>query len=143
MSGRVLAVDTGEKRIGIALSDPTGTIAAPLTVLPHVQMIEDCKRVAQLAIEHEVDLIVIGQALGADGETTRQALHAQKFAGQLGMICSIPIVLWDESNSTKMARRARIDSGAKKKKRTGHMDDLAAAVILQDYLDAMKEQGLE
>jgi putative Holliday junction resolvase len=142
MSGRVLAVDTGEKRIGIALSDPTGTIATPLIVLPHVQMIEDCQRVAQLAFEHEVGLIIIGQALSADGGTTRQALHAQKFARQLGMICSIPIVLWDESNSTRKARLVRIDSGAKRKKRSGHMDDLAAAVFLQDYLDAKKEQRL-
>lgn len=140
MTGRVLAVDTGEKRIGIALSDPTGTIASPLTVIPHVQMIEDCLKVAQIALDHEVTLIVIGQALGENGELTRQARHAQKFAGQLETICSIPIVFWDESNSTILARHARIDSGAKRKKRSGHLDDLAAAIILQDYLDATKEK---
>ncbi len=136
--GRVLAIDTGEKRIGIAISDPIGVLASPLTVIPHVQLIEDCKLVAQLAHDHEVNLIIIGQALGEEGEITRQARHARKFAEQLESICSIPVILWDESNTTNLARQARINSGAKRKNRSGHLDDLAAAIILQDYLDISK-----
>jgi putative Holliday junction resolvase len=140
MSGRILAVDPGEKRIGMAISDPTATLASPLIVIKHIQLIEDCKKIVQLALDHQVESIVVGQALGSDGEETRQARHAQRLAEQIRGLCSISVTLWDESGSTQQARQARIDSGAKRKDRAGHMDDRAAAVILQNYLDRMKRQ---
>ncbi len=143
MSGRILAVDPGEKRIGVAISDPTATLASPLMVIQHVQLIEDCKKIIQLALDHQAESIIVGQALGSDGEETRQARHAQKIAEQIRALCSIPVSLWDESGSTQQARLARIDSGTKRKDRAGHMDDRAAAVILQNYLDTIKGQEQE
>jgi putative Holliday junction resolvase len=134
--GRVLAVDPGEKRLGIAISDPTGTIARPLAVIKHVSRLVDAAAVAQLANEHEAVRIVIGQALDADGQPTPQARHAARFAEAVRQQTGLPVELWDESGSTQAARAARIALGVSRRRRAGHLDELAATVILQTYLDA-------
>lgn len=136
MSGRVLAVDPGEKRLGIALSDPSGTIAGPLTVLQHVSRVVDAASIAALAAEHGAERIVIGEALDADGGQTSQARHAARLAEALREQTSLPVELWDESGSTQAARASRIAMGVSRRKRSGHLDDIAATVILQFYLDA-------
>jgi putative holliday junction resolvase len=136
---RVLAVDPGEKRLGIALSDPTGTIANPLTVLKHTARSADAAAIVQLAGEHQAALIVIGQNLDVEGEPTPQSRLANRLAEAIRGKTSVPVVMWDESGSTQAARAARIAMGVSRKKRRGHMDDLAAAVILQSYLDARSE----
>lgn len=136
MSGRVLAVDPGEKRLGIALSDPSGTIAGPLTVLQHVSRVVDAASIAALAAEHGAERIVIGEALDADGGQTPQARHAARLAEALREQTSLPVELWDESGSTQAARASRIAMGVSRRKRSGHLDDIAATVILQSYLDA-------
>ncbi len=136
MTGRILAVDPGEKRLGIALSDPTGTIASPLAVIKHVSRLIDAAAVAQLAADHDAVCIVIGQALGADGEETPNSRHAARFAEAIREQTNLSVVLWDESGSTQAARSARIAMGVSRRKRSGHMDDMAATVILQTYLDA-------
>ncbi len=136
MKGRVLAVDPGEKRLGIALSDPTGTIASPLTVLKHVSRVIDAASIASLAAEHEAVCIIIGQALDDEGQTTPQARHAEGLAASVREQTSLPVVLWDESGSTRAARSARIAMGVSRRKRSGHLDEIAATVILQSYLDA-------
>jgi putative holliday junction resolvase len=133
---RILAVDPGDKRIGIAISDPTGTIANPLTVLKHVARPVDAAAIAQLAEEHQVGLIIVGQNLDAEGEPTLQSRKAGRLAEAIRAQASMPVEMWDESGSTKAARAARIAMGVRKSKRRGHMDDLAATVILQSYLDA-------
>lgn len=140
MKGRILAVDPGEKRIGIALSDPSATLAAPLAVIHHVQMAEDCQKIIQIATENEAVLIIVGQALGSEGEETRQVRHAKKILDTLSALSSIPVELWDESSSTREARQVSIAMGAKKKNRSGHMDDRAAVMILQSYLDSKSAQ---
>ena len=132
---RVLAVDTGEKRLGIAISDPSGTIANPLTVLKHVARPIDAAAIASLAQEHEAGLIVVGQALDADDQPTPQSRRAERLAEAIRLQTALPVVLWDESGSTQTARQARIQMGVSRRKRAGHLDDLAAAVILQSYLD--------
>ena len=133
---RVLAVDPGEKRIGLAISDPTGTIANPLTVLKHVARPIDAATIASLAEQHESGLIVVGQALDDDNQPTPQSRRAERLAEAIRTQTSTRVVLWDESNSTQIARQARIQMGVSRRKRAGHMDDLAATVILQSYLDA-------
>jgi putative Holliday junction resolvase len=132
---RILAVDPGEKRLGVAISDPTGTIANPLTVINHVARAVDAAAIAGLALDHQAGLIVIGQALGDDGEPTPQSRRAVRFAEAVRLQTSLPIKLWDESGSTQAAREARFAMGVSRRKRRGHMDDLAATVILQSYLD--------
>lgn len=135
-TGRILAVDPGEKRLGIALSDPTGTLATPLQVLAHVSRAADAQAIARLAQQHSAARIIIGQALDDEGEPTPQARHAERLAEAVRTETSLPVELWDESGSTQEARAARLAMGVSRKKRSGHLDEIAAAVILQSYLDA-------
>ena len=140
---RILAVDHGEKRIGIALSDPTATIASPLKVIEHVSRLMDAAQVANLAEENEVGLIVIGQSFDEEGMPNLAGRRAAKFAQALQEQTQIPVVLWDESFSTQDARATRIELGVSRKKRGGHQDALAAVVILQSYLESYKPPMVE
>lgn len=138
---RIIAVDPGEKRIGIAISDPTGTIANPLTVVKHVSRKINAASIAQLADENQADRIIIGQALDVEGNLTPQARRAARLANAIRTQTDLPVVLWDESGSTQAARNARIAMGVPRKKRRGHLDDLAATYILQTYLDAQSTES--
>ena len=138
---RILAVDHGEKRIGLALSDPTATIASPLTVINHASRLMDAAQVANLAHENEVGLIVIGQSFDEEGMPNLAGRRAARFAEALKEQTQVPVVLWDESFSTQDARAARIELGVSRKKRAGHHDSLAAVVILQSYLESKKQPG--
>jgi len=134
--GRVLCVDPGEKRIGLAVSDLSGTIANPLKVLEHISRTIDAARIADLASECEAGLIVVGQPLDEDGQIGPQARKSQRLGEAIGLQTSTPVAYWDESGSTQTARKARIEMGVSRDHRKGHMDDIAATVILQTYLDA-------
>ena len=101
----------------------------------------DAAQVANLASENEVGLIVIGQSFDEDGRPNLAGRRAAKFAEALKDQTKIPIELWDESFSTQDARATRIEMGASRKKRAGHMDELAAVMILQSYLEAHKDLG--
>lgn len=138
--GRTLAVDPGEKRLGIAISDPSGTIASPLTVILHVSRLLDAANVAQLAQEHGAEKIIIGQALEWDGQTGPAARHAARLAEAVSGQTDIPVELWDESGSTNAAIEARREMGVNRRKRSGHLDDLAATIILQSYLEAQRSE---
>jgi putative pre-16S rRNA nuclease len=133
---RVLAVDHGKKRIGLALSDSTGTIASPLTVLQHSARLVDAAVVANLAVQNDVGLIVVGQSFDEEGRPNAAGRRAARFADSLRAQTQVAVVLWDESLSTQDARLARVQLGGSRKRRLGHLDELAAAVILQSYLDA-------
>jgi putative Holliday junction resolvase len=137
---RILAIDPGEKRIGLALSDPTGTIASPHSVIKHISRGQNAARIAALAREHGCDQIVIGQALNWEGKPTESSRRAVKLAAALRSIVEIPVVLWDESGSTKTAQEAYRNMGISKKKRSGHLDEIAATVILQDYIENGKDR---
>jgi len=133
---RILAVDHGEKNIGLAISDLTGTIANPLMVVRHVSRTIDAAQVAEIAARHDAEKIVIGQSFDLDGKPNIAGRRAARFADALRDQTALPVELWDESNSTQIARSARIRMDVSRKKRSGHLDELAAAVILQSYLDA-------
>jgi putative Holliday junction resolvase len=135
---RILAIDHGEKQIGLALSDPTATIASPLKVIKHTSRLMDAAQVANLAAENDVALIVIGQSYDEEGRPNLAGRRAAKFAEALKEQTQIPVVLWDESFSTQEARTARIEMGVSRKNRSGHMDELAALMILKSYLEANK-----
>ncbi len=126
----ILSVDHGEKRIGLALSDETATIASPLKVIEHVSRAIDAAQVADLAVQNNVVLIVVGQSFDEDGNPNPAGRRAGRFAEELKNQTNIPIELWDESFSTQDARAARIELGVSRKKRAGHHDALAAVVIL-------------
>jgi putative Holliday junction resolvase len=133
---RILAVDHGEKRLGLAISDPTGTIANPLSVIQHVSRAIDAAQVATIASEQETGMIVIGQSFDENGQPNPAGRRAARFAEALQDQTDIPIQMWDESFSTQKARAARIQMGVSRKQRAGHLDEIAATVILQSYLDA-------
>jgi len=136
---RILAIDPGEKRLGIAISDPTGTIANPLTVIKHVARPVDAATIASLAQEHGAGLIIVGQALDDEGEPTVQSRRAVRLAEEIRLQSGLPVQLWDESGSTQAARQARMAMGVSRRLRRGHLDDLAATVILQSYLDSNQQ----
>lgn len=136
---RILAVDHGEKRIGLAISDPAGTLASPLTVLKHVSRLLDAAQVANLAAENEAELIVVGQSFDEEGEPNLAGRRAAKFAEALREQTQIPVELFDESFSTQDARAAVIELGFSRKKRAGHHDSLAAVMILRSYIEANRK----
>jgi putative Holliday junction resolvase len=133
---RILAVDPGSKRIGLAISDPTGTIANPLAVLLHVARLVDAAAVAEQAASQAARLIVIGQSFDDDGNPSFEGRRSMRFAEAVKSQTSIPVVFWDESFTTRDARLARLQMGATRKSRSGHLDDLAATALLQSYLDS-------
>jgi putative Holliday junction resolvase len=133
---RSLGIDHGEKRIGVAVSDPTGTLARPLTILAHASKAEDAARVLELASAHGVGLIVVGQSRDEAGEPNLAGRRALRFAESLKSATSIPVILWDESLSTQDARAMRAQAGASRKRRATAVDSLAAAVMLQSFLDS-------
>ena len=136
---RVLAVDPGEKHHGIAISDPTGTIANPLSVLNHVSREQDAAAIVGLVHEHDAGLIVLGHSLDDEGRSTLQSRRASRLANAIRSQTEVPVELWDETGSTQAAREARIAMGAPRRKRGGHLDDIAATYILQTYLDANRD----
>ncbi len=135
---RILAVDHGEKRIGLALSDGTGTIASPLKVIEHVSRAIDAAQVAEVATQNDVSLIVVGQSFDEEGQPNAAGRRAGRFADELRNQTNVSIEMWDESFSTQTARAARIELGVSRKKRAGHQDAFAAVVILQSYLEAKR-----
>ena len=133
---RILAVDHGEKRIGLALSDPTATIASPFKVIEHISRTVDAAQVANLASENDVGLIVIGQSFDEEGKPNLAGRRAAKFADALKAQTNLPVLLWDESFSTQDARATRIEMGVSRRKRAGHLDELAAVMILRSYIES-------
>lgn len=136
IKGRILAVDPGEKRIGIAVSDETQSIARPLTVIKHVSRSANAQAIVRLAVEQKAVRVVIGHALDSEGLPGMQAKLAERLAAAVQTQIPVPVELWDESGSTQKAQSIRRAMGGSRKTRSGHLDDVAAAVILQSYLDA-------
>jgi putative Holliday junction resolvase len=133
---RVLSIDPGSKHIGLAISDPTGTIANPLMILKHISRESDTDLIAQEILNNKVELIIVGQSLDDNGEPTYEGRRSIRIAQALARKVSVPLRFWNESFSTQEAKRARVMMGGSRRKRAGHLDDLAATVILQSFLDA-------
>ena len=137
MSGRILALDVGDRRIGIAVSDETQLIATPHSVYTRVGWGPDVKRVAQLFEEQEAVLVVCGLPRNMDGSVGFQAEKVKAFAQQLTK-AGLPVEFQDERLSTVSAHQALIAGGMRRDGRKETVDKVAAAVILQAYLDAKR-----
>ncbi|MEN6555598.1 MAG: Holliday junction resolvase RuvX, partial [Anaerolineaceae bacterium] len=124
-----------------AISDESGTLARPLNILRHVSRPEDAHRIAEIAQEAEAGAIVVGMPLGAQGEVGPKARSSLRLIEALRAICQLPVIPWDESYSSQKAAKIRIQAGVKRKTRAKPIDDLAAAVILQSYLDRQENVG--
>jgi putative Holliday junction resolvase len=138
--GRILCVDYGQKRLGLALSDEMGVTAQPLGKIEEEEGEEQLRAVERIAGEHEVSEIVVGLPLTMKGNVSRSASRVIAFARELNKRLGIPIVTWDERLSTRESEQILIQSGMARSKRKGVVDSVAAAVILQSYLDARNKQ---
>ena len=136
MSGRVLALDVGDKRIGIAVSDAPRLIATPHSVYTRVGYSPDVKHVSRLCEELGADLVVCGLPRNMDGSIGFQAEKVKAFAEKLKE-AGLEVVFQDERLSTVSAHQALIEGGMRRDDRKGLVDKVAAAVILQQYLDSV------
>ncbi len=130
MKSPVLSVDPGEVRIGLAISDPTRTIARPLEVVRHTSRAADALAILERAARHGAGAIVVGVALNSEGEVGPQARRGLRLAEAIRQQSSVPVETWDESGSTQAARRGGRDDPM--------LDARAAAVILQEFLNAQR-----
>ncbi len=133
--GRVLGLDLGDVRIGVAISDPDRRLAVPLGTV-RTGAPADLKAIAKLVGENDVTLVVVGHPLLMSGQAGARAKQAEGFADALRRSLGVPVVLHDERLSTAEAERALKEAGAGGRDRRGAVDRSAATVILQSYLDA-------
>ena len=132
--GRVLGLDLGDARIGVAISDDARRMAVPLGTV-RTGAPADVRAIADLVREHGVTLVVVGHPLLLSGEAGDRALHAERFAAAIGEALDVPVLLQDERLSTVEAGRALRESGASGRDRRRTIDRSAATVILQAWLD--------
>lgn len=145
-AGRLLALDVGERRIGIAISDETQTLARSLTVLHRRSKVQDFEALTRLIREHRVRAVVVGLPLSQDGSEGLQARRIRRYADAMAETLAAqgletPMVFFDETLSTATAAEWMIASGRKRRDRRQDIDAVAAAVILQGYLDRQTEDS--
>jgi putative holliday junction resolvase len=134
--GKILAIDLGEKRIGLAVSDETRTIATGFGVLTRKSRREDFERYAEIIEAQRITLIVMGLPITLSGEEGQRAAWIRDYSAELSQNITIPLEFWDERFSTKQAQASLHARGKRGKKMRARVDAVAAAFILQDYLDA-------
>jgi putative Holliday junction resolvase len=134
--GRVLAVDPGTRRVGLALSDPGAVIAQPLTALPAEPLDSLPERLAERARRYEASELVVGLPRRMDGALGPEALDAKVLAQRLRRLTGLRVTLVDERLTSAAAERALLATGAKRARRKQLSDQVAAALILQTYLDS-------
>jgi putative Holliday junction resolvase len=132
--GRILALDLGKKRIGLALSDPLGVTAQGLPTLQRVNIRTDLAALDRLAAEHDVRLILLGHPLHMSGHESRQSQYTREFAGRLTEWTGLEVRLWDERLTTVEAQRVLKSSGISIVKRAKAVDQLAAQILLESFL---------
>jgi putative Holliday junction resolvase len=130
-----MAVDWGARRIGLALSDPTRTIASPLRVIEHQSRALDAAAIVQLANENEVSLILMGVTYDDQNDLTPSGRSAMRLAEAIHAQGGPEVCAVDEAHSTRTARQSRLEMGLPRGKRKGHFDAIAAVLFLQTYLD--------
>ena len=133
---RILGVDFGERRTGVAISDDSRTIAFPRETLDCPRVEQAAAAVARIAASEPVAEIVVGYPLNMNGSLGARTTRTDEFMAELAKRTAIPLKKWDERLSTKIAEAVLIEAGTSRAKRRGVVDKLAAQVILQGYLDA-------
>ena len=140
--GRRLGIDVGSVRVGVAISDPTGTLASPLETVQRARDESDLDRIAALVVEHEVTEVIVGEPRhlsGASGASAKEArAYSRALAGRIG---SVPVHLVDERLSTVTAASSLRENGLDSRQQRSVIDQAAAVVILQAYLDAQRERS--
>jgi putative holliday junction resolvase len=134
---RVLGIDVGSVRIGLAISDETCTLASPVATVPNDPR-SLWTRIEREMEDRQVDRVVIGLPRRLDGTEGDAAENARTFAAELAQRTTAPIELWDERFTTAIAERSLIESGVRRKRRREVIDSVAAALLLQNWLDARR-----
>jgi putative Holliday junction resolvase len=138
---RVLGIDFGQARIGVAVSDELGMLAHPVETIPGANISAALKRIAELAREKKVERVIVGLPRHMNGDIGAAAENVQAFATKLRPLLPCPLELWDERLSTTAANRALRDSGVRTRQTRGIVDQVAAQMILQGYLDRRSGGG--
>ena len=136
---RILAIDHGLKRMGIALSDELKMIAQPLEFIPSEPFNQFLSRLKEIIRQKEVEMILVGLPRNMDGSYGPAALKVQEFVAVLKETIVIPIKTWDERLTSAQANRFLIDANVRRSKRKEKVDQTAAAILLQSYLDGLAE----
>ena len=136
---RLLGLDVGEKRIGVAICDETRTLARPLLTVTRTSKIADFARLAAVCGEYQIERIIAGLPKTLRDEDGPQARRVRRYAAELQAAVNLPIEFWDERFSSVDAAE-RLAIASRKPRRAGDIDAAAAAIILQDYLDALRQR---
>lgn len=135
--GRILALDLGKSRIGLAISDELGITAQGIETLERTRLREDLNRLAELAAERGVTLFLLGNPLHMSGREGRQVEFAREFGERLSRHTGLPVRFWDERLTTVEAGRVLRESGVSSRKRAKAVDRLSAVLLLESYLDSL------
>jgi putative Holliday junction resolvase len=139
--GRLLAIDHGTKGIGLALCDPTGLIARPLQLLARTSKKADFEHINTLITEHDVQAVIVGLPMSSPDTTGyTQADQVRRWASRLAAAISVPVYLWNERYSSDDAAELLAAAG---KPLPDRIDAVAAAVILQSFLDTLRDEGID
>lgn len=137
---RILALDPGSKRIGIAVSDELKMIAQPLEFVPAEPFLDFLARLKEIIREKEVELLLVGMPRNMDGSYGPAALKVQEFVAVLKEKVAVPIQTWDERLTSAQAQRFLIEGGVRRAQRKEKVDKTAAAILLQSYLDGLAQE---
>jgi putative Holliday junction resolvase len=137
--GRILALDVGKKRIGLAISDALGITAQGLPTFARTRIREDLSRLTELMREREVKLLLIGKPLHMSGQNSRQGEYTLEFGERLRRKSGLPVVYWDERLTSVEAERVLRAGGATLEQRKKAVDRLAAVLLLESYLDSISQ----
>lgn len=139
---RLLGLDIGERRVGVAVSDPDGRVATPVKVVA-APLSADPRTIKRLIEDYEVEAIVVGLPLSMDGTEGPQAAAVRAEGERIAALTGLPVSFADERLSSVAAERAMAASGLDSKARRGSVDMVAASILLQTHLDAMRSGGCE
>ncbi len=140
---RALALDIGEKRVGVAVSDPAARIASPVCVLPAAEVFSNAPSWRRVLSDWEPDVLVCGRPLTMGGEQGPQAEAIEARAREIAEKCALPLEFWDERLSSAEAKRILHEQGLDERGMRGKIDMVAASLILQSWLDARRTDGVE
>jgi putative Holliday junction resolvase len=138
-TGRLLGIDVGGKRIGVAVSDDLGLVASPVAMVPRGP--RSGREIRDHATRLGVVGVVVGLPVGMSGREGPQAAEVREFIASVASELDVPVTYWDERLTTSIAEKTLIASGARRDKRKSQVDAMAAAVILQGYLDSQQWAG--
>ena len=133
---RIMALDVGEVTLGVAISDELGITAQPITTLDRRGIKHDLRAIVELVARHEVGSIVVGLPLRLSGIVGTSATSVLEFAQRVRARVNLPVITWDERYSTMQAERVLLEGDVSRRKRREVINQIAAAIILQSYLDS-------